>query len=597
MEKQIELVLPMFTATWLVMLYGLAVLGYAHHSFHLSLLLYVVIYIAYFVKNRRLLPNTDTLKATLISNSHLGLLIYLFAIILAFYCYSNHVVNVWDDFHYNATFPKNMFYFGTMPYGYQSTTGYKDYFPTQQLFFYWGFQSAKRFSEVMMFQYKLVLAYAFILPIFNEINSGKALKRVISAVIAVILPYMCLFEIYESLSMDTVLALLFANALYGVIKIDKSWFEYAYIASMLMALVLYKSYALIFACVAIATWFFVEIATLNSNSKKVKINKCVVFLSTCLVTFICFVSWKVYCKTHGNTTYLSDILSDNMKSGSIVFPEYTSATVNSIIKSIWCMKLNFGRLSITVFTAVVIYIIAVILMIIYDKYTKAELMADLIVLAGLVGYIVFLMYTFVFIFEEWEAESLSSLDRYLGTYVLVLMLISSYRFLHIISDSNIFPVILFGMVCVISLNYGLVNKCLIPRNYVTYHEDIINTRNEVNEEIGKYDITTLGPATVVLVSDEKDTLYMRSMQYECIPLHTYQFVITNSESGKENEDAMECVNSTGADYVIITKHAIKYPERIKFLENICAEGVSIDTDVEGLYKVDKDTGLIAGRVK
>lgn len=596
-EKKIELVLPAFTAIWLVMLYGLAILGYAHHSFHLSIIVYVAIYAFYFIKNRRIVPNVATVKDSLLTCTHIGFWVYFIAVMVAFYCFSNHVVNVWDDFHYNATFPKNMFYYGTMPYGYQSTTGYKDYFPTQQLFFYWGFQSAGKFSEPMMFQYKLFLAYTFTLPIFNEVNSGKTIKRIIAAVIAIILPYMCLFEIYESLSMDTVLALLFANALYGIINKDKSWFEYGYVAAMLMALVLYKSYALIFACIAIATWFFAEITTFNLNSKKEKINKCVIFLFTCLATLACFASWKVYCKTHGNTTYLSDILSDNVKSGGIVFPEYTSTTVKSIIRSLWCMRLNFGPLSITVLAAVVIYLVSVILMVVYEKYTKTELMTDLIILAGMAGYIVFLMYTFVFIFEEWEAESLSSLDRYLGTYVLVLMFILAYRFLHIISDSNIIPVVIFTLACLLSLNYGLMKRCLIPANYALHHEDIIDSRDEVIDEISKYNISALGPTTVVLVSDEEDTLYMRAMQYECIPLHAYQFVITDCKSGKEKEDILNRVNDTGADYIFITRHAIKYPEKIISLKELCADGVEINLREDGLYRFDREMGFIVEKVR
>lgn len=596
LKQSIELVLPAYTALWLVMLYGLAILGYAHHSFHLSLIMYFVIYAAYVLKERQLVPNKQTIRVSLLSKEHMGFLVYLVAVGIAFYCYSNHVVNVWDDFHYNATFPKNMFYYGTMPYGYQSTTGYKDYFPTQQLFFYWGFQSAKRFSEVMMFQYKLFLAYTFTLPIFNEVNSGKTVKRIMAAVIALVIPYMCLFEIYESLSMDTVLALLFANTLYGILKKEYTWFRYVYIAVMLMALVLYKSYALIFACVSIATWFFREIIALRGLEKKNKIIVAVVFLSSCVATLGCYLSWRIFCSTHGNTTYLSDILADNINNGKIVFPAYASQTIRSIIKSLWCMRLNFGSLSITVFSSVVIYLIIALFMIINQKYTKADFTSDIIILGGFAGFILFLMYTFVFIFEQWEAESLSSLDRYLGTYVLVIMFIAVGRCLSVVAEYDLIPVVFITATCVISMNYSLISRSLIPKNYSKTHSEIIETRNAVTKEIEGYGIEKLGSgaASIVLVSTEEDTLYMRSMQYECIPLHAYQFVITECENGKECERLLERADSTGAEYVYITELAEKNTDRLEMLNGLCTDNVSVDG--RGLYRFDREKGLIVEKI-
>ena len=69
-------------------------------------------------------------------------LLFLLCCITVSFCYRTHFVMVWDDFHYNATFPKNCFYYGTVPMGTNLATHYKSYLPLLQLFFYWGFQAA-----------------------------------------------------------------------------------------------------------------------------------------------------------------------------------------------------------------------------------------------------------------------------------------------------------------------------------------------------------------------------------------------------------------------------------------------------------------------
>ena len=84
-------------------------------------------------------------------------LLFLLCCITVSFCYRTHFVMVWDDFHYNATFPKNCFYYGTVPTGTNLATHYKSYLPLLQLFFYWGFQAAV-FPFLFLFEVQESLA-------------------------------------------------------------------------------------------------------------------------------------------------------------------------------------------------------------------------------------------------------------------------------------------------------------------------------------------------------------------------------------------------------------------------------------------------------
>jgi len=585
LNKDIEDIIPVFVAFILITLYGVAILGQAHHSYLMTLALFVLIYGVFVFKNKRLFPSLTDVRKTLFSTEHIGFWIYIVTIAVMFYCLSNHVVNVWDDFHYNATFPKNMFYFGTMPYGYQSTTGYKDYFPTQQLFFYWGFQGARSFSESMMFQYKFFLIYTFMLPLYKQINRGTLVKRICAAIVSVVLPFMCMYELLDSLSMDCVLALIFANAIVNIWKLtdtvnSERWFTYIAVEVLLVALVLYKSYALVFACIAIGIWFVREVRTPERRG-------IIVLLAESTLTFMAYLSWRIYCSTHGNTTYLSNILMDNIKSGNgVVLPDYGKDTLVAILRSLATLRLNFGGLGFTVLAGIIVYIIVAVTLKLENRYTIRDFLSDLVFLLGFLGFVLFLMYTYLFIFEEWEALSLSSLDRYLGTYVTVMLFISALRLVSIVPEKTCL-VVSFATIAMLSLNYKELWTAFVPSEYTSARESIISERNAVKDEISGIDIGSMGTGGVALVTEETDTLYMRAMQYEVIPVYAYQYDITENMDDPSG-GLKYLLDDRGLSFVYFTeklKNAYGWHE-LSMLNN--GEEVEPGT----LYLYDRENGCI-----
>ena len=95
-KRRIEDVLPPLVFTLLLILYGVAILGKAHHSYAGTFILFALLWVFYIVKRKRPFPSPASLKELVLST---GFIIYLVVIVLMFIAFCNHFVIVWDDFH------------------------------------------------------------------------------------------------------------------------------------------------------------------------------------------------------------------------------------------------------------------------------------------------------------------------------------------------------------------------------------------------------------------------------------------------------------------------------------------------------------------
>ena len=381
-KRDLEEVFPPFVFTLLMGIYATAILGKAHRSFQLSLFAFAGIWIFYIVKERRILPSIRNIKEKFMPIP-VGFLCFLGVCALMMYCYHSHFVIGWDDLHYNATFAKDMYYYGTMPVGTASTTHYKDYLPLMQLFYYWGFQGNGGFSEVLMFQYKLVLAYTCMLPFFHKINRSKGLKRLAWFMTALILPFISLIEILDSLSMDAVMALMFGYTLVLIMREKKrDWFFYYRVIAGILALTMMKSIALMFSGICLGVWLFREMSELKRKDFKAEIKHLLLYLMAWFAVFASWASWKIFCRRNGNSGYLNKMLADDLSGGAIKFPSYASETIQNILKSLLTMHTNFGRFGITIVAAFAMTIVLCMIMRKIRSFGVWDLWYYLVLFAG-----------------------------------------------------------------------------------------------------------------------------------------------------------------------------------------------------------------------
>ena len=556
-KRDIEEVLPPFVMTLMLGIYGTGILKKSHHAFSLSLCVFALIalWFAYTLVRRR--PKLSNFSKFAVSSvkSHTGFILFLFVSVLMFYCYSTHFVNVWDDFHYNATFPKDCWSYGTMTYGNTSATYYKSYLPLQQLFFYWGFQSVGKFSEPMMFSYKMILIYVMLLPFFKKFNDARLTVKIPIAVFSIIMPFLFMFEVVDSLSMDTVMASFFAYAVINILSEKKrDYYCFYRIFAAILCLTLMKSIALMFSGITLGIWLFVSVARYNKYKDKESLKEISAMAVTAVLTVAGYFSWKIFCDINGNTVYLSEKLADNLSSqGGISLPSYGKQTIAGIIKSIFGMNLNLENNGLSLGIVVVIACVLLGIIVFGKCADRFDFWTFLILLCGLFVYIAFLCYTYCFLFEPWEAEGLSSLDRYFGTYAYVICYTVLYRFICFDRKEIVLAVVV--IVLVISLPFSNLFMILSPSAYLNARGEYYQIKMEVQNEVEPVISLNLPKSIVMVVNDSENDMYSRSLDYELIPHISRPLDMALYDNPEEKQRAfLTKISDENPDYIYFSKH-------------------------------------------
>ncbi len=590
--KKTQDVVPPFVFALLLILYAVAFLGKAHHSYQGTVILFVLICILYFVRKKRLFPDVVFLKENVFTP---GFVIYLIVIAIMFIAYSSHFVIVWDDFHYNATFPKDMYYYGAMPYGNHSATFYRSYPPLMQLFFYWGFQGIGGFSEPLMFEYKQFLIYTCLLPLFKqaEKREGRVCK-LMTAVICICIPFLFMFELMESLSMDSFMAALFGYALIIIMEENKARFDFTGIILSLSCLTLVKQIAPIFTVIALASWAAMLLRGYFRKDGSGR-REILPWLIAAVSSACCYLSWKIFCDSHGNSVYLSGKLSSSLGGDGILLPEYGRETIRNFLKSIVTLNLDLSHNGLTLLAAVIITALAFAVMLKLIPERADVKPAVFMIFAGLFGYLAVLLYTYLFVFEDWEAVSLSSIDRYFGTYALALMYLAASWVFVIDEKSNemsgrkavlckwVLPA--FTLICLVCFPWKNAYANLVPSVYDHHHEGARNELERVADELSGISPQSLEVRKVMVVSDQTNTLYSRGMVYNMIPLVPDEFVIEDDDD--RSQALLDKCRDDSVYYVYFAERLVD-GENIDSIKNALSEDVQPRSGQIYIYDAERN---------
>lgn len=593
LDKKVEDVLPMFVFTFLICLFGLALIKKPHHAFELSLVGFAFVWGFYIFKKRRILPSVSDIKS-MFSPLPVGFLIYLGVILIMWFAYGNHVVNNWDDFHFNATFARDMYTYNGMPTGWKAATGYKSYKPFMQMFYNWGFQATGGYNEPLMFRYKSFLIYTACLPLFGLVDKTKGvLKKIGIAVMAVILPYAFMFELVDSLSMDGMMGLLCAYSLVAIVFTkERDWFCYAKIAIGLISLTLVKSSAIMFTAICFAVWFIVELFEIIDYKKvsdpedaaKFRNKKIMIFAGIGAITGAFWLAWKIFCDVNGNVTFLNNILDSHLDNNTGL-PWFGKDTIINGIKELFTLKMNLGSTGLTFMTVVIIVLIICIFLIRSDAFSKKYHFIYFILFGAIIPYVAVLLYTYIYVFFEYEAIALASYDRYLGTYALALLY---FAFFHVSSEEKSFswaPGAL-ALVILLTLNYPRLYMGLVPSVYAREMADIIEDRNEAEEEMARVKPKDADADITLIVSNENQTIYGRGLDLAALPLVANEVVIKTLDCDLADEIGPRLENDN-VKYVYFCEQ-ITYDD-IKSCDAFAADGVVAPGT---MYRYNEDTKLL-----
>lgn len=593
LEKKVEDVLPMFVFAFLICLFGLALVKKPHHAFELSLVGFAFVWAFYIFKKRRILPSLSDIKS-MFPRLPVGLVIYFGVLLVMWYAYGNHVVNNWDDFHFNATFARDMYVYNGMPTGWKAATGYKSYKPFMQMFYNWGFQATGGYNEPLMFRYKSFLIYTTCLPLFSLVDKAKGIIRKIGiAVMAVILPYAFMFELVDSLSMDGLMGLLCAYSLVAIVfPKERDWFCYVKIAIGLISLTLVKSSAVMFTAICIAVWFVVELFEILWSKKtaesieyvKFRNKRIMIFGGVSALTGAFWLAWKIFCDVNGNVTFLNNILDSHLDNNSGL-PWFGKDTIINGIKQLFTLKMNLGSTGLTFMTVVLIVLIICIFLIRSDVFPKVYHFIYFILFGAIIPYVAVLLYTYIYVFFEYEAIALASYDRYLGTYALALLY---FAFFHVASEEKSFtwgPGVI-ALVILLTLNYPRLYEGLIPSVYAQEMAEIIIDRNEAEEEMARVMPPDADAEMTLIVSNENQTIYGRGLDLAALPLVANEVVVKTLECELVDEIAPRLADEN-IKYVYFCEQ-ISYDD-IKSCDVLATDGVVAPGT---MYRYNEDTNLL-----
>lgn len=529
-DRKLTETLPSGVCIFMLLAYLLGISGHISHITEL-LLLYEASGIAYglyliLVKKKK--DITDPFMDP-------GIPVMILILMAAWFLSLHMRVTNFDDFHSWAITPKDIFYVNGLPTGGMASTFYRDYFPVVYFMDYLMFLLLGRFSESAMFFVLWALMIISLSEFFHRRKEDDVIRYILRVSAGIMLPFLFSFQFLHCLGTDILAATFFGAAMIYIMKEDPddhgtggTAFFYIRLVPLITVLAMLKttSAVLTAVCVMLYCVRFLHPKQVSSWLKAA-------LLPACSVAF--WLSWKIFCSVKGNTTYLSDNLNNNLTQGSAGIPYYAASTIKDFISRLFTYGLNDGTTGLTSGIIVLVFVGAFAVYIRENGRTLRNVLAPVTILLGMTGYLLMMIYVYLFVFEEWEALSLSSYDRYIATYfgaMLCLVLYMLYR-------SKIMPSwggIMLALVLAFTINYPYVARTMIPSAYEKEFGGVIESIDAIEEEFLAASGGMPGYGESILAVDHtRDQLRAKVIPYAAVPGVTR--LVQPDENGKMPDEA------------------------------------------------------------
>ncbi|MCR5774847.1 MAG: hypothetical protein K6G42_07145 [Lachnospiraceae bacterium] len=547
-NRKLTETLPVGVYSFMLLAYLLGITGHIGHIVELFILyeaigMAAVIFFAAVKKEDIRKPFSDP-----------GNLIFL-VLLLILWIVSLHMrVTNFDDFHSWAITPKDIFYVDGLPTGNRASTFYRDYFPLVYFMDFLVFKLMGRYTESAMFFVLWALMLVSLTEMFHRREEDDLRGYICRVAAGIMLPFLMSFQFLHCLGTDILATTIFGSVLTYIMTseretdrdmtvdmradiLGKGGFDLLRIVLATTVLSMMKTTSMIFSAVCIAL-YFVRNIDLKRPVSWVRFS----ILPACTVLF--WGSWKAFCRIKGNTTYLSENLNKNISSGHSGFPYYTVSTIKEYTAKLFTYGLNDGVLGLTSVMILLLFIISfMIYMSIRGRSVRDRLSLGVIIL-GMVGYLLVMIYVYLFVFEEWEALTLSSYDRYITSYFGAMLYLALYLLL--LSGKTpgwVMPA--FLAMLAITINYPYVAKTLIPSGYEKEYGETIEEIEEIEKEF--MDAAGELPAygeSILVVEYTTDQLRAKVIPYAAVPGVTR--LIRPSEEGEMPTESE--IEEAAADY-------------------------------------------------
>lgn len=426
-----------------------------------------------FYNIKSICKNRSIIKENLLTPSLL-----LLALSLIFLGWLNHGREfvVWDEFSHWALVVKNMFYFNDFGLGENSTVLAKSYLSGTSIFQYFCLKLNGVYNESILYFGQNLIVLSFILPIFKKIKKLNSITLWLSYLMIVLIPTIFYPYFYSSLYVDGILGIAFAYSIYSYYSnydnaLDK--FNVVNLSASLMMLIFIKDFGIVLSLITAFIVLIDNVAIRNKFSLKCLWNKGKVILLAYIPAILVKVLWLLKLKSFVSS-------SSNSEGGMIshiinLFNEglvgYKSTVFGSFIKALFFKELSSSTvLKISFAVGVCIFILLSYLLVHDMKKSSAKtsnIFSSISVVVGAIGYASLILIAYLTIFSDYESLRLASYERYIGTYILgmliiiLALLINKYSVN--IKKNNIFIILSIGMLLFLTNYNVIINSTIYAR--------------------------------------------------------------------------------------------------------------------------------------
>ena len=418
LRRRLEEALPLSVVLIVGVQYAFGLFGWLSAGFYAALALSVLALVL--VAVRLLRGGLGDLRRFLLTP---GAVVMLAAFVWVLLSFRTHMLYEPDEFSHWGTVLRNMMHFDAIPAGVkEANITYTDYPPATTLFAYFWTRLSGGFNEGDPQRAMNIMILAFLLPAMRAQRWKRWGSALCMACALFVLPTLFNSGAYYTIYADVVLGCVFFHALYAWFFTPRDRGGVLLTGGSLFLLPLIKEAGWGLCLIALA----VMAADLAGERRRAGPRHGRAFGALAAAAMAGGLSWKAFLAVHqtrrvwtlsAGFTEILDVLLGRA-------PSHRMRTVENFFLSLTDAEL-FGqggvlRLSLLLWLLLLGVLAALALSRAGEPNRTRWRRMALWLLAGLGAYLLSLLYTFLFLFRNYEGESLFSFARYLSSYLIAL---------------------------------------------------------------------------------------------------------------------------------------------------------------------------------
>ena len=217
-----------------------------------------------------------------------------------------------------------------------------------------------------------------------------------------------------------------------------------------------------------------------------------------------------------------------------------------------------------------------------------RLLDGLVLAAGMTGYLAVMIYIYLFVFEKWEADSLSSFDRYIITFFGAVLYAAVFFSFTVIKKRDALKIVV-TLLLLLTVNYSYAGKTMIPSVYEREYSQAYGLVDELSLEFeGVFSPEMNFGDSILFVDCTDDMQRTKTIPYCAVP-YVSRVMSFDDRDRIDAEDVLNEAAGSGIRYVVFLRSE-DGDGVIGNEEELFEDGEQIKDDV--LYRYDKERNVL-----